>query len=127
MKHSWNVACEVLRLAPPAQGAFRQAISDFTFNGFSIPKGWKIYWSTYSTHKSPEFFPEPENLILQDLKEVDLMCPGMEYARLEILIFMHHLVKRFKCEKIIADEKLVVHSILIPANGLPVRLYRHDK
>ncbi|KAJ8564572.1 hypothetical protein K7X08_001032 [Anisodus acutangulus] len=139
MKYSWNVACEVLRLAPPLQGAFREALSDFIFNGFSIPKGWKIYWSANSTHKSSEFFPEPEKF---DPSRFDgsgpapytfvpfgggpRMCPGKEYARLEILVFMHHLVKRFKWDKIIPDEKIVVNPMPIPANGLPVRLYSHN-
>ncbi|CAI0553339.1 unnamed protein product [Linum tenue] len=54
------------------------------------------------------------------------MCPGKEYARLEILVFMHNLVKRFKFEKLIPDEKIVVNPIAVPANGLPVRLFPHN-
>lgn len=37
--YSWNVACEALRMVPPVPGAFREAICDFSFNGFSISKG----------------------------------------------------------------------------------------
>lgn len=136
MRYSWNVACEVMRLAPPLQGAFREAISDFVFNGFSIPKGWKLYWSANSTHKSPECFPQPEKFdptrfegdgpapyTFVPFGGGPRMCPGKEYARLEILVFMHNVVKRFKWDKLLPDEKIIVDPMPMPAKGLPVRLH----
>ncbi|KAI3524098.1 hypothetical protein L1887_02749 [Cichorium endivia] len=107
MKYSWNVACEVLRLAPPLQGAFREAITDFMYNGYSIPKGWK------GTGTFVPFGGGPH------------MCSGKEYARLEILVFMHHHVTKFKWEKMIHDEQIVVNPMPSPAKGLPILLYPH--
>ncbi|KAL2538877.1 Cytochrome [Forsythia ovata] len=60
MKFSWNVARELLRLTPLAEGAFRETTTDFTYAGFTIPKGWKTFWTVHSTQKNQMCFRDPE-------------------------------------------------------------------
>ncbi|KAL0366862.1 UNVERIFIED_CONTAM: Beta-amyrin 28-monooxygenase [Sesamum radiatum] len=140
MKYSWNVARESLRLMPPAQGAFRETATEFTYAGFTIPKGWKTFWTVHSSHKNPEYFPEPEKFDPSRFEGIGpppytfvpfgggpRMCPGKEYARLEVLVFMHNVVRRFKLEKVIPNEKIVIHASPTPVHGLPVRLHPHEK
>ncbi|XP_059630008.1 beta-amyrin 6-beta-monooxygenase-like [Cornus florida] len=139
MKYSWNVAREALRLMPPALGAFREATTDFTYAGFTIPKGWKTFWTVNSTHKNPKYFPNPEKFDPSRFEGSGpapftfvpfgggpRMCPGKEYARLEVLVFMHNVVTRFKLEKAIANEKMIFRSSLTPMNGVPVRIHPHE-
>ncbi|XP_027352623.1 beta-amyrin 28-monooxygenase-like [Abrus precatorius] len=138
MKYSWNVVCEIMRLSPPVQGSFREVINDFIFKGFKIPKGWKVYWSACSTHKNPEYFPDPEKFDPSRFAGSGpapytyipfgggpRICPGKEFARVELLVFIHNIVKRFKWEKVFPEEGVVLDPMPIPAKGLPIRLYPH--
>ncbi|KAH9296883.1 hypothetical protein KI387_028565, partial [Taxus chinensis] len=60
MKYSWQVVQETLRMFPPIFGTFRKAITDIHYNGYTIPKGWKLLWTTYSTHTKEEYFDEAD-------------------------------------------------------------------
>ncbi|GFZ11736.1 cytochrome P450, family 716, subfamily A, polypeptide 1 [Actinidia rufa] len=138
MRYSWNVACEVMRLMPPVLGTFREAITDFTYDGHLIPKGMKIHWISHSTHKDPKHFKNPEKFdpsrfegnapppfAFVPFGGGPCMCPGNEYTKLVILAFMHNIVTNFKWELLIANEKVTFDPHPRPAHGLPVCLYPH--
>ncbi|KAJ4951738.1 hypothetical protein NE237_028570 [Protea cynaroides] len=138
MRYSWATANEAMRLAPAVQGNFRKALSDFTYAGFHIPKGWTLYWSVNSTHMNPDYFLEPEKFDPSRFQGNGptpfafipfgggpRMCPGKEYARLEILMFLHNVVKKFKWESAFPNEMLKVDPLPTPAEGLPILLHPH--
>ncbi|KAK2978447.1 hypothetical protein RJ640_023606 [Escallonia rubra] len=104
MKYSWNVANEALRLIPPGIGAFREVAKSFTYGRFMFPKGMKMHnWITPATNKNPQYHPDPEKF---DPTRFDgrgpvpfafvpfgggpRIWPGNEYARVAVLVFMHH-------------------------------------
>ncbi|KAF8398593.1 hypothetical protein HHK36_017524 [Tetracentron sinense] len=138
MQYSWNVMAEVMRLAPPIIGTFREAITDFTYEGFTIPKKWKLYWSASVTHMNPDYFLDPEKFnpsrfdgdgsnpcTFVPFGGGPRICPGKEFARLQILVFLHNVVKRFKWELEFPDEKIKIDPIPVPTKGLPARLQPH--
>ncbi|KHN11955.1 Taxadiene 5-alpha hydroxylase [Glycine soja] len=59
MNYTWQVARGSMRLFPPIFGSFRKAITDIEYEGFIIPRGWKVLWTTYGTHYNEEYFKDP--------------------------------------------------------------------
>ncbi|CAH9106747.1 unnamed protein product [Cuscuta epithymum] len=137
MKYSWNVASEVLRLYPAVSGTFREALEDITYEGYDIPKGWKFYGNAPITHLNKSFFQDPVNFDPLRFEEGyppytyvpfgggPRMCLGKEFARLEILIFLHNVIMRFRWNLLVPHEKVQYDPMPIPVEGLPICLHPH--
>ncbi|GLJ43485.1 hypothetical protein SUGI_0904180 [Cryptomeria japonica] len=140
MKYTWQAVQETLRMNPPVFGTFREAIVDIDYKGYTIPKGWKILWTVYSTHMKEEYFAEPEKFRPSRFQEEGVhvapytflpfaaglrVCPGWEFAKMEILLFVHHFVRNFRNYSAIEpDEKISADPIIaLPAKGFPIKLF----
>ncbi|XP_021749362.1 beta-amyrin 28-oxidase-like [Chenopodium quinoa] len=134
MKYSWNVVCESMRLKPPGLGGFREASTDIHYGGYTVPKGWKVHWSVYSTHMDPVHFPEPERFDPSRFEEKQgrgvyvpfgsgpHMCCGREYARIKVLVFLHNVVTRFRLSKANPNERVIYTPDPVFVDGLRINL-----
>lgn len=133
MKYTWRAAQETMRLIPPIFGSFKKTIVDMEFEGYTIPKGWKVLW-TASTHYDDEYFPEPEKFkpsrfedrisphIFTAFGGGPRLCAGYELAKLQIRVFMHHLITRYEWCVMDPNEGMKMDPLPIPTNGMCIRL-----
>ncbi|PIA56463.1 hypothetical protein AQUCO_00700653v1 [Aquilegia coerulea] len=107
MPLTYKVIQESLRMASIVSFTFREAVADVEYQGYLIPKGWKVLPLFRSIHHNPDFFTDPEsfnpsrfevapkpNTFLPFGNGVHA-CPGNELAKLEMFIVVHHLVTKF--------------------------------
>ncbi|CAK8561854.1 unnamed protein product [Lathyrus sativus] len=130
-----RVIQETLRVASILSFTFREATEDVEYQGYLIPKGWKVLPLFRNIHHSPENFKEPEKF---DPSRFEVApkpntfmpfgngvhaCPGNELAKLEILVLVHHLTTKYRWSVVGEKNGIQYGPFALPQNGLPIKLY----
>ncbi|KAK4728142.1 hypothetical protein R3W88_021130 [Solanum pinnatisectum] len=134
MPMTTRVIQETLRAASILSFTFREAVEDVEFEGYLIPKGWKVLPLFRNIHHSPDNFSEPEKF---DPSRFEVTpkpntfmpfgngihsCPGNELAKLEILILVHHLTTKYRWSMMGPQNGIQFGPFALPQNGLPIML-----
>lgn len=132
MPYTAKVTSETLRRATILPWYSRKAAQDFEIDGYKIEKGWSVNLDVVSIHHDPEIFPNPEKF---DPSRFDgpikpysflgfgsgpRMCPGINLAKLEISVFIHHLVCRYRWTPLEKDDCVQPTLVRMPKNKYPV-------
>ncbi|CAL5444763.1 unnamed protein product [Camellia sinensis] len=118
MKYTNKVVEETLRLANISPFLFCSGDEEVEFQGYIIPKGWKLLlWLRYN-HSNSEYFMDPlcfnpdrwnkpaKPGTFQVFGGGSRSCVGNMLSRTELAIFLHHLVVGYKWELINPDAKI---------------------
>ncbi|QHO15869.1 Cytochrome P450 [Arachis hypogaea] len=105
------VVNETLRMANIIGGIFRRATTDININGYTIPKGWKVFASFRAVHLNPNHFKDARSFNpwrWQNNSEATIpvnvytpfgggprLCPGYELARVVLSVFLHRFITIF--------------------------------
>ncbi|XXG70842.1 hypothetical protein AAC387_Pa07g0233 [Persea americana] len=138
MPRTHRVVLETMRMATIISFTFREAVTDVEYKGYLIPKGWKVMPLFRNIHHNPEFFTEPQkfdpsrfevapkpNTFLPFGNGVH-SCPGNELAKLEMLIFVHHLVTKFRWKVVGPQNGIQYSPFPVPKNGLPASFWKES-
>ncbi|KAF9598648.1 hypothetical protein IFM89_029898 [Coptis chinensis] len=130
-----RVIQETLRTASVLSFTFREAVEDIEFEGYLIPKGWKVLPLFRTIHHSPDFFPQPDKFnpsrfevppspnTYMPFGNGSHSCPGSELAKLEILILVHNLTTTYRWEIVGEELDGIQYSPFpVPKQGLPIRV-----
>ncbi|XP_027921938.1 3-epi-6-deoxocathasterone 23-monooxygenase CYP90C1-like isoform X2 [Vigna unguiculata] len=105
-----NVISETLRMANIVNAIWRKAVKDVEIKGYLIPKDWCVVASLSSVHMDNMNYENPfkfdpwrweksgggaNNNWFTPFGGGQRLCPGIELSRLELSIFLHHLVTTY--------------------------------
>ena len=110
MRYTWAAAMETLRMVPPVFSMMRKTVADVEYGGYLIPEGWQVIHAANMTQWDPAIFPEPGRFDPARFEDPSAIppysfvpfgcgtriCPGNEFAKVETLVAVHHIVTQFR-------------------------------
>ncbi|XP_022844469.1 3-epi-6-deoxocathasterone 23-monooxygenase [Olea europaea var. sylvestris] len=130
-----TVITETLRMGNVIIGVMRKATKDVQIKGHCIPKGWCVLTYFRSVHLDDDLydFPYQFNPWRWQDKEMNIcnftpfgggqrLCPGLDLARLETSIFLHHFVTQFRW--VAEDDSIINFPTVRMKRGMPIWVKR---
>ncbi|KAK9283003.1 hypothetical protein L1049_011230 [Liquidambar formosana] len=136
------VVNETLRIANIISGVFRRAMTDVHIKGYTIPKGWKVFASFRAVHLDHDYFKDARTFnpwrwqnnsgatspgnVFTPFGGGPRLCPGYELARVELSVFLHHLVTYFSWVPA-EEDKLVFFPTTRTQKRYPILVRHRDE
>ena len=134
LRYTTNVFNEALRLYPPAPLFGRRAIRDVDFGSFMVPKGSTVMLSPYITQRDPRYWERPDSFEPERWEDNTApkfayfpfsggakMCIGDSFAKLEGVIVLAEMARRFRFALAEPGDVGVVSGVTLQPNR-PIRL-----
>jgi len=132
---------EAMRLYPPVWQLMRRAIQDDEIDGYYIPANSYIFWSTYFSHRHPDFWEKPEQFYPEHFSTEHFakrprhaympfsggprICIGNTFAMTEMQLILATIAQQYRVS--LAPERHVEVEPLLtlrPKNGVLVSIER---
>ncbi|OIW11000.1 hypothetical protein TanjilG_22807 [Lupinus angustifolius] len=145
MEFTHCVVNETLRLGNVVRFLHRKAIKDVRYKGYDIPRGWKVLPVIAAMHLDPSLFDQPQHFNPWRWHQKNVgrgsypsvsnnflpfgggprLCAGSELAKVEMAVFIHHLILNYHWELTDIDEAFAYPFVDFP-KGLPIKVQPHS-
>nr|UHB15533.1 cytochrome P450 [Paris polyphylla] len=135
MEFTQCVINEALRVA--SAGVIpKKAIADVKYKGYIIPQGCLILSHNAAMSHDPDLYHDPKHFNpwrwIGDESGADKpkatffgggprQCPGSEFARLEMTVFLHHLIAKYNWKPVSPNYNITIANVDSP-KGLPIKI-----